>query len=524
MNPASAVERHATERGDHVAMICDDVQQTYAELHANGQRVASALHQLGLRPGDCIALLVDNGPATLELTVGVAFAGLLRAPLYGHDPASRHQYLLDLTGARALVIDEKYYEPLEPLLGSCSDLQDVIIVGGTPAQTVGKATGAAKRHREHEYDALVSAAPPAAVPHQYQPDDAYQIRFSAGTTGNPKGILHDTAGWIAAGEQVAEVLETPLSTADRYLAAGPLTHAASLPVWPVLEAGGTIVVMPSFDVGRFLEVIEQHQVTISLVVPTMVQMITAHPEAASRDLSSLRALYYGTSPMPEVTLVAGIRLWGNIMYQLYGQSEAVPATILAPKDHRIAGSDSERARLRSAGRPLPSCEIRIVDEEDREVAVGEVGEILIKSPGRMREIWRDPEATAARITADGAVRTRDMGWFDEDGFLFLADRKEDMIISGGFNIWPAELENALVSHPAVGEASVVAAAHDKWGETPHAFVVLAEGEHVSADELIAFTRDAVGSVKKVTGITFVEELPKTPIGKVLRRVLREQLT
>lgn len=519
MNPAEAVTRQAQQAGDRVAMICDDVEQTYVELYDRSQRLASALQGLGLEPGDRMALLVDNGPATLEQIVGVSFAGLVRVPLYAHDPATRHGYLLDLTDARGLIIDEKYLAPLIPFLAECVNLREIVVVGAG-----GEALSVDDRIRTHEYTSLLEAGSGARVHEDFAAGDAYQIRFSAGTTGAPKGILHDVAGWVAAGELTASVIDPPLNSDDRYLAAGPLTHAATVPVWPILDAGGTIVVMPSFDVARFLELIEKHRVSIGLVVPTMVQMITAHPDAATRDLSTLRAVYYGTSPMPEATLRAGIELWGNIMYQLYGQSESIPVTILAPTDHVLDGTETERSRLRSAGRPLPGCGLRIVDDDDNDVPAGDVGEILVNSPGRMREIWKSPEATATRITDDGWVRTRDMGRFDAEGYLFLADRKEDMIISGGYNIWPAELENALVNHPAVSEAAVVGVPHPKWGETPHAAVVLAENHRgeVTEQSLIEWTKREVGSVKKVTQVTFLDSLPRTPVGKVLRRVVREE--
>ena len=520
MNPATSVLLHATQRPEARAMVCDDVVQTYGELHDRSQRLANALHGLGLAPGDCIALLVGNGPSTLEQIVAVSAAGMVRAPLYGHDPASRHEYLLGLTRARALIIDEGYLEPLEPLLTSCPDLAHVVVVGDGEV-----ARSAVQRGVAHAYHPLVEAAGSDPVMVDYAPDDHYQIRFSAGTTGFPKGILHDVAGWMAAGDQIAEILEEPLGTHSCYLAAGPLTHAATMPVWPVLAAGGSIVVMSSFDAGRFLQLIETHQVTLSLVVPAMVQALAAHPEAATRDLSSLQAVYYGTSPMPEATLRSGLALWGNIMYQVYGQSEALPATALLPRDHIVDGTPVERGRLRSAGRPLESCGVRILGPDDQELPVGEVGEIVIQSAGRMREIWGDPEATAERITEDGWVRTRDMGRFDEDGFLFLADRKEDMIISGGYNIWPAELENALTNHPAVVEAAVVGVPHPRWGETPHAVVVLdPAAEPPSEDDLIQWTREQVGSVKKVTTVTFAEALPRSPVGKILRRALREDRT
>lgn len=188
----------------------------------------------------------------------------------------------------------------------------------------------------------------------------------------------------------------------------------------------------------------------------------------------------------------------------------------------VDGPEFQRRWLRSAGRPTPNSDVKIIDDDGNELPAGEVGEIAGFTPGRMREIWAAPDATAERITPEGWVRTRDMGWLSEDGFLYLADRKEDTIISGGYNIWPIELENALADHPAVLEAAVVGVPHEKWGETPHAVVVLAGGGRATEDELIQWTREKVGSVKKVTGVSFAAELPKTPIGKVLRRVVREQ--
>jgi len=254
----------------------------------------------------------------------------------------------------------------------------------------------------------------------------------------------------------------------------------------------------------------------------MIQLLVNQPGVAERDLSSLRFIPYGASPISERTLVDAISVWGNIMFQVYGQSECVPATALSPHHHCPEGDEHERGWLRSAGRATPNSTVTIRDEDGVILLPGEIGEIAINSPGRMKEIWGDAEATATRLLDDGSVLSRDMGYLDEDGFLFLADRKEDMIISGGFNIWPAELENALVSHPAVLDACVVGVAHPKWGETPVGTVVLREGQRAEEQELIAWTSEQVGSVKKVTAVKFVSDLPKTPIGKVLRREVRER--
>jgi acyl-CoA synthetase (AMP-forming)/AMP-acid ligase II len=242
-------------------------------------------------------------------------------------------------------------------------------------------------------------------------------------------------------------------------------------------------------------------------------VIIAHPAASHADVSSLRAVFYGAAPISERTLNDARSVWGDVMYQMYGQSEAVPLTVLTPAGHT-------QEHIRSAGRPTANTVLRIVDENGEDVSPGEVGEIAARTPTAMAEIWRDPEATGARTLADGSILTRDMGYLDEDGYLFLADRKEDMIISGGFNIWPAELENALAEHPAVAQVAVVGVPNEKWGETPKAVVVLREGQSATEDELIDWTRERIGAVKRVTSVEFVEDLPKSGLGKVLRREVR----
>jgi acyl-CoA synthetase (AMP-forming)/AMP-acid ligase II len=273
--------------------------------------------------------------------------------------------------------------------------------------------------------------------------------------------------------------------------------------------------MPAFDPARFIDIVQQERCTITLLVPTMIQMIMALPQALTADLSSLRAVFYGAAPISERTLADGRAVWGDIMYQMYGQSEAVPLTVLTPQDH--AGG-----RLRSAGRPTPNTVIRIVDPHGDDLPPGRVGEIAARTPTAMAAIWRDEKATRERLLADGSVLTRDVGYLDDDGFLHLADRKEDMIISGGFNIWPAELENALASHPAVAEVAVVGVPHDKWGETPKAVVVLRTGHHADEQELIDWSRHKVGAVKRVTSVEFTDALPKSAVGKVLRREVKRR--
>lgn len=507
MNFGLLMRKCAVLYRDNAAVICGDRLATYGELYGRSCRLAQALAGVGVAPGERVALLTDNCFEVPELKVGLALGGYVRAGLYTHNSAESNRYLLELTGSSVLIAQPNHLEKLAPALDGLDGLREVIVIGG---DGIGG----------HVYDELLAGASSEDPRIPVEPEDMHQIRFSAGTTGKPKGIAHTTEGWMGMGNELALAMPR-LDEDDRYLAAGPLTHAATMPFWPVLMAGAAVVVLPAFEPARVLELIESERCTLTLLVPTMIQMLVSHPDVTKRDLSSLQCVLYGAAPIAERTLMDAIAAWGNIMYQLYGQSEAIPATILTPRHHRPGGDERERRWLRSAGRPTPNVVISILDDDGTELPAGEIGEIAILTPGRMCEIWRDPVATSERLLPDGRVLTRDIGSLDEDGFVYIADRKDDMIISGGFNIWPAEIESALVDHPAVEAAAVVGIPHEKWGETPVAAIVLRPGETVSEEELIEWTRDRLGSVKKVTAVRFIETLPKSGVGKVLRREVKQ---
>lgn len=514
VDPVRLLRKSAELYGDSTVMVCGDQRQTYAELWNRSVRLVNALRASGVESGERVALLADNSAESLEHVTGLAIGGYVRCALYTHDVADRHLYLLGLTEASALIVQAKYFDALRDRLSEVPHVRVVYVLG--------RAEDDRSCDAAEDYESMLTLAsvePPAMALHE---DEPHVIRFSAGTTGLPKGIVHTWRGWRDMGTEMALAVRG-FDQDDCYLAAGPLTHAAGMFVWPLLAVGATTIVMTSFDAGEFLCCVERYRVTTTIVGPAVIQMVTEHREALDRDLSSLRVVAYGTAPATETVLAKAISVWGNVMYQVYGQSEALPLTVLGPQHHCVNGTARERVWLRSAGRPTPNADVRILDEQDRELPVGEVGEIVGYTPGQMSKIWNDPERTAERVTHDGGVRTRDMGWISADGFLYLADRKEDTIISGGYNIWPNELENSLAEHPAVAEVCVVGQPHDKWGETPVAVVVLRNGAKATEEDLIAWTRDRVGSVKKVTAVHFVNSLPRTPIGKVLRRVVRDQM-
>jgi acyl-CoA synthetase (AMP-forming)/AMP-acid ligase II len=505
---AALLEKTCTLHRDNIAVTCGGRSQTYGQLWERACRLANALLGQGLRPGDRVAVLADNQLEFFEQTTALAIAGLVRCPMYTQNKPDVHAHMLDTVSAAACLVQDTYAADLAGVRDQLPGLKTVVVVGEAD---VGDTL---------DYEQLIETASPERPPVVVLPEDDHIIRFSAGTTGKPKGILHSVAGWWAMGEEFTLALPR-IEEDDAYLVASPLSHGSGLMVWPFLMHGARYVVMPGFDPARFLETIERERITLINTVPTMLQVLAAVPEAKERDLSSLRAVFYATAPTSERTILACREIWGNIMYQLYGQSEVLPATILAPRHHLPGGTDRQRTWLRSAGRPTVNTVLTVRDDDDQILGVGEIGEVCVHSPGAMKGIWNDPEANAARFAPDGAIRTRDMGYLDDAGFLFLVDRREDLIISGGFNVWPLEVEDALSAHPAVREAAIVGVPDDRWGEAVRAVVVLADGEVAGPDELIAWAKERVGSVKAPKHVDVVPgPLPRNVVGKLLRREVR----
>ena len=455
----AVIRRSAAYYGSKTAVTYQGRHWTYAELFERSCRVANAIADRGLQPGDRVALLGANAAETVEQIAGIALGGFTRAALYAHNSAETNAYLADLVDARLLIVEESLAEGMLALRDEMPQLEHVIVYGGAGS----------------DYEEALAAASPEDPHVTTAPGDLHVIRFSAGTTGKPKGIVHTNERWSRAMDEYRWC--TPqIDERDAYLAAAPLTHAAVLFLWQFLKVGARIVVEPAFEAGRFLDVIESERPTYTLMVPTMIQALVNHPDAAGRDLSSLRCVNYAASPVTETTMVKAKQLLGeDVLFQMYGQSELWPITMLFPHEH----------------------------------------------DGLMAGLWKDEDGSADRTLPDGSLLTRDMGFMDEDGYVFLTDRKEDLIISGGYNIWPAELENAVASHPAVAEVCVFGVPDERWGETPLAQVVLRPGATAEESEIVAHTRELLGSVKKVTRVEFVDELPKSGVGKVLRRVARE---
>jgi acyl-CoA synthetase (AMP-forming)/AMP-acid ligase II len=509
MDPATIVRRAATMYRDHAAVRCEGREQTYAELFRRACRLANALRACGARPGDRVATLGDNAFESIEQAAACALGNFPRATLYTYQGAPTNRYLLELTGTRVLVVQQKYALELMPLLEGLSELRAVIVFGDGPVPPGALAYEEALG-RASEADDLV----PNGI------DDVHIIRFSSGTTGRPKGIYHSVGRWAQYNNEWRWV--TPLLTErSRYLVPTSLNHLGVAFLWGVLAVGGCILPMPAFEPRRVLELLEQERITHTVAAPVMIREMLRDPSSRTRDFSALQCLMYAGSPIAPDTLQAAIEVFGPALFQMYAQSEAMPISMLLPHQHVTDGSEHRSRRLRSVGRPTPNVVVTVRDEDGRVLPPGAIGEIAARGPSTMSGIWNDAAATAARTLEDGSILTRDMGYLDEDGFIYLVDRKDDMIVSGGYNIWPSELEEALARHPAVSEACVFGVPDEKWGETPMAAVVLRAGMQAGAEELVAFTRQELGGVKKVTQVVFLPGLPRTATGKVQRHVLKE---
>jgi acyl-coenzyme A synthetase/AMP-(fatty) acid ligase len=505
MNLALMLRRTANGYGDRPAVVLPDKTATWADLYARACRLAQALGAWGVGAGDRVASLGDNSGELLEIVAGCALGNFARAALYPYHSPEVNGYLLDQIGAKAVIVERKYYESLLPELVVRPHLS-VVVIGNAPDSVI-------------SYEELLASAEAADPDVPIADDDVHIIRFSSGTTGKPKAIWHSNARWRGQSADFAAILPT-MDERDRFLAAGSMTHICVGNLWQIIQSGASVVPMASFDAGDALRLIEHHKITYAVAPPVMLKAMIEHPSVGSGDLKSLRCLWYSGSPIAETTFEGAVKYFGHALYQVYGSSESAPMTVLRPHEHvAVPGS----SRHRSAGRPTHNVDLTIRDDDGHRLPVGEIGEVATRSHGTMSGLWNDPDGTRARTLPDGSVLTRDVGYFDREGYLHLVDRKDDMIVSGGYNIWPAEIEIALVAHPAVREACVVGVPHPRWGETPMAAVVLVEGAQApAADELIAFAREHVGGVKKPTRIEFVPELPRNGNGKVLRRLLRDR--
>jgi acyl-CoA synthetase (AMP-forming)/AMP-acid ligase II len=398
---------------------------------------------------------------------------------------------------------------MEPVLASIPSLKQVIVVGPSlPGQM--------------SYQELRKSQPITLPDVDVDYDvDIERIHYTAGTTGRPKGGVMTFSTLYNIITNILINLDKPIGPEDIYLSVGPLTHAAGLMMMVYYCRGAKSIILPRFDPELVLETIERQRVTSVLFVPTMLGMILRSPRIKDFDLSSVNRIWYGTAPMPVEWLKEGIKIFGSVFRQNYGMTEmAQPITFLGPEDHVLEGGSHRLKRLSSAGKPALGVDLKILNENGQPVSPGEIGEICLRSNKMIKEYWKKPKETAETFV-NGWLHTRDMGTIDEEGYVYIVDRKHDMIISGGFNIYPREVEEVILAHPDVSEVAVIAVPDNTWGEAIKALVVLKPDARVTEEEIINFCKENLASYKKPKSVKFINEIPKTGYNKVDRKALRE---
>ena len=491
------IHMSAVEQGDHPALVCEGETVTYAALDALVERFAAALQRDGVEPEDVVAICAAGSIRYAVAFLGALRAGAAVAPL---SPASHPDALAGMignAGARVAFVD--------------AHARELLAAAKTPPSVRTIALDAADG-----YDAWLAPVGANARRVEIQPEWAFNIIYSSGTTGMPKGIVQSHAMRFAYsqrsldrgyGAEAVTLISTPL-----------YSNTTLVSFFPTLALGGTVLLMPKFDATQYLELAQRHRATHTMLVPVQYQRLLAHPGFDRYDLSSFVGKFCTSAPFPANLKADIVRRWPGRLTEYYGMTEGGASCELR--------ADEFPDKLHTVGCPLPGHEMRLIDPDGNEVARGEIGEVVGRSPTMMTGYYRLPEKTAQAEWHDRQgrrfIRTGDVGRFDEDGFLVLMDRKKDMIISGGFNLYPSDLEQVLVGHPHVAEAAVVGVPSERWGETPVAFVTLkASASPSSSAALLAWANERLGKMQRLADLVVLESLPRSAIGKVLKRELRD---
>lgn len=488
---------------DGAAIWCEDRRTSFRELDERSNRIAAALHAEGLNPGDRVAFLGKNSECFLELLYGCAKARTVLISINYRLTASEVRFILSDSGSRLLVTDAETVA-----IGSEA-------ARGTRADRIRVIGGDGEADYAHWRDAQSADEVGAEV----SPKDPVLQIYTSGTTGFPKGAVIPHRSFWGLLEIAHTAPHQPLRWAagEAILCPMPNFHVGGslFPFWVTMQ-GATIILMPNFTPDAVLDALDVHSAAAFVAVPEMLKMILANPRTAEIDHSRLRYIYYGAAPMSQALLAQCMDTFGCNFTQTYGMTEHSIIGLLGPDDHGV----DKAARMLSVGRRTPGMETEILDPDGKRVPAGVVGEICIRSSAMMLGYWRSDGSVDPSVDADGWFHTGDAGCFDQDGYLFLKDRIKDMLISGGENVYPAEVERILAEHPAVVEAAVVGVKSSEWGEVPKAYVV--RRADVDAAALQAFARERLARYKVPKEIEFIETLPRNASGKVLRRDLRER--
>ena len=498
------LEENAWKFPSQTAFVWNGQTTTHAEFHARAARLASAWHRLGLKRQDRIGILSQNSMEFQEVYGSCEISGFIAATVNWRLAIPEMVFIINDGAPKVLVFEAAYAETVAAMKDQLKTVEHYVCVGGSAEFAA-------------DYEDVLASGDLAGVPFAPCPDDVAFLIYTSGTTGRPKGVMLSHAGQMAASEILGSDMRN--SPSDKLLIMMPLFHiGAKIIQLAQHRRAGTVVVHRGFDPAAVLATIAQEKITVTHMAPTMIQTLLDEPQIGATDLSSLRMIVYAAAPMPVPVLKRGLTLVGPIFQQQFGQTEGVGTTLLAHQ-HRPNGSARDLEILTSVGQASPNVSVRVVDDAGQDLPTGSVGEILLTSPGVMKGYWNNSVATLETLR-DGWVHTGDMGRLDHEGFLYLVDRKKDMIISGGENIYSREVEEAVHLHDAVSEVAVIGVPDAKWGEAVMAIVVLKPGQTVTATALIDHCKEQIASYKKPRHIRFVEAIDKLPSGKIDKVRLR----
>ena len=498
---------------DQEILAFEGKRVTYGELVDRIKRLASGLRDQGIQAGDRVAILQTNCTEYIEAYYATATLGAAFVPLNYRAKPPELEYMITAANTKILITGDRYVDVVNQLKPSLSCVEKYVTIE--------------TRHDGMlHYDDLIEQGSPEIEEAEVEEDDLSILMYTSGTTSLPKGVMLTYGGFTNYVVGTVEMADgTPRGTS---LLCAPLYHiAGTMNIMTALWNGRKIAVLRQFDTKEWLATVQTEQVTHAFIVPTMLKQLIDHPDFSQYDLSSLQNLSYGGAPMAFPVIRKAIDLFPDStgFVNAFGQTETNSTlTVLGPEDHKLNGTPEEvernLKRLTSVGLPLPDVEVQVLDEDNKELPANEIGEVVIRTPRVMKGYANQESATAALLDENGWLHTRDMGYIDEDGYVYLVGRKDDIIIRGSENIAPAEIEAVLHAHPAIDEAAIIGAPDEDFGQKIVAFVALKPGQSATADEVSAFCKERLASFKKPEEINFIDELPKNPLGKVLKKDLK----
>lgn len=504
-------DRAVAQGGDAIAISQGGQHLSYRALGEQAARISGALAALGVARLDRVAFLMVNCPSYVACEYAVAQLGATRVPLAVLLANDDLAAMVRQARCTVLVYHHKLAERVRQMQARLESVQHFICVTDSPDTL-------APGH--HSLDALAAAQPPTWVRGEVAPEDIAGIYFTGGTTGQSKGVMLSHRAWFHT--YWMEMLDFDIAQREVFVFTTPMTHAAGCLTLPVLLRQGRCVLLDHFDPGLLLSTIASEKASATMLVPSMIYALLDHPRRDDHDTSSLRNVLYGAAAIAPERLKQALQVFGPVFTQFFGQTEAPMALVaLQRADHLVQDPNRELAVLTSAGRATYPTTIRLVDDDGHDVAPGASGELIARAPNMMSGYLDNPQATAQTLQG-GWLHTGDIARIDDTGLITIVDRKKDMIVSGGYNIYPREVEDALFEHPAVQQAAVIGVPHDKWGEEVKALVVLRNGQEASEQELIAFVKSRKGSLVAPKSVAFVPAIPLTNLGKPDKKAMRAQ--